>query len=150
MRNFDEQKLKSFLRVKMEKKEIKTENDWIEKIIKNLLIKNFYTKFIKLGKHKIYLHNIYNFVRDKMQLTWIKKKPFLSKVKKIYRTYLNRYYYYKNNKKLQEIQKKYTKLQITEAFFYLSLKEKVKLKEEDLKLFDEVLEIIFAPIMKKK
>ena len=133
----------------MEKNEIKTENDWLEKVIKSLLTRNFYTKFIKLGEHKIYLNNLYKFVKEKMQITWIKKKPFLSKTRKIYRIYLNRYYYYKNNKKLQKIQEKYKKPQVIEAFFYLSLKGKVKLREEDLELFDEVLEIIFAPLAKK-
>lgn len=132
-------------------KDIKKEADsWLDKVIKTLLINGFYKKFISVNKQKIYIENLYNFLKKDLQAGWIQKAPFTSKAKKLYNTLNSKYHYYKKNKRLQALQKKYPNLQITEAFFYLTLKEKSKLKDEDLETFDEVLEIIFAKLKQKR
>lgn len=134
----------------MEKDIQKQEENWLEKVIKTLLIVNYYKKFITLNQHKIYLENLYGYLKKDIGATWIKKAPFISKAKKIYNTFNSKYHYYKKNSRLKKIQRKYPNLQITEAFFYLAIKGKCKLKDEDLEAFEEMLEIIFAKIKQKK
>lgn len=133
----------------MDKEIEKKEKDWLEKIIRTLIINNYYKKFITVNKHKIYINNIYEYLKKDLGIVWLKKAPFISKAKKIYAILNSKYNYYKHNKNLQKIQKQYPTLQITEAFFYLTLKNKFKLKEEDLETFQEVLEIIFAKLKQK-
>ncbi len=128
----------------------KQEKSWLEKVINTLLIDAFYRKFISVGEKRIYLNNLYEFLKKQLGVTWVKKAPFMSIAKKIYHKYKNRYNFYKKNERLQKIQKKYPNLQLTEAFFYLSLKKNWKLKDEDLETFDEVLEIIFAKLKQKR
>ena len=128
----------------------KQEKSWLEKVINTLLIDAFYRKFISVGEKRIYLNNLYEFIKKQLGVTWVKKVPFMSMARKIYRKYKNRYKFYKKNKRLQRIQRKYPKLQLTEAFFYLSLKKNWKLKDEDLETFDEILEIIFARLKQER
>ena len=127
-----------------------TKQDWLEKLIKSYLIKAFYRRFITLGKHKIYLKNIYNYIREKMNIYWLKEKSFYTKARNIYNKMLSKYQYHRKSKELQKIQNKYKNLQVTEAYLYLSLNEKLKLKNEDLEIFDEMLDILFAKLKQKK
>jgi len=126
------------------------EKDWLKSVIKSLLTKNFYKKFITLGEHKIYIKNLYSFLKDDLNIIWLKEKPFVSKARGIYRTMLTKFYSYKRNERLKKLQKKYPNLQIIEAYYYLNLKKKFDLKNEDLEIFGEVLEILFAKLKKKK
>ena len=121
--------------------------DNIEKIIRGLLNRGFYEKFTK--DRKIWLKNYYEFLKKEVGLVWLEEKPFLNKAKKILNQYYVKLNKYKKYKKLQQIQKKYKKLKITEAFFYLSLKEKFMLKNEDLETFEEMLEILFSELKKE-
>jgi hypothetical protein len=124
--------------------------DWIENLIKRLLIRAYYKKFLNVGKYRIYVKNLYEYVVNDLKMDWIKEKPFLSKARKILHTYQTKFYKYKANERLKKLQNKYPTLQIIEAYYYLSLKEKCKLKNEDLNAFEEMLEILFAKIKKKK
>jgi len=120
------------------------EEKWLDKIIKTLLIRNFYRKFVTAGKHKIYLKNLYQYLKDDLNADWLKEKSFYTKARRIYQKLTKKYSYYKKNKELQKIQNKYKDLQIIEACYYLSLKGKFQLKNEDLEIFDEMLDIVFA------
>jgi hypothetical protein len=124
--------------------------DWLETITKNLLVNNFYKKFESIGEHKIYLKNIYLYLKNDLHMDWIKERPFLSKAKNIYNGLTTKFQNYKRNEKLQKIQRKYPELQINEAYFYLSLKNRVKMKDEDLELFEEMLNILVAKVKKHK
>jgi len=126
------------------------EQNWLKNVIKTLLIRNFYKKFITCGKHRIYLKNLYEFLRKDLQASWIKEKPFIAQAKKMYNQIIVKYYSYKNNERLKELQKKYPKLQIIETYYYLNLHEKFKLKDEDIELFEESLEILLAPLKQRK
>jgi len=126
------------------------EEKWLDKIIKTLLIRNFYRRFVTAGKHKIYLKNLYQYFKDDLNADWLKEKSFYTKARRIYQKLAKKYSYYKKNKELQKIQDKYKNLQIIEAYYYLSLKEKFKLKNEDLEIFEEMLNILFAKLKQKK
>ena len=134
----------------MKKEEQNNEKNWLEKVIRTLLMINFYKKFITLGKHKIYIKNLYKHLKEDLGIEWIKEKSFYTKARRIYQSLSKKYSYYKKNKELQRIQNKYKNLQIIEAYYYLSLKGKFKLKNEDLEIFDEMFDILFAKLKQKR
>ncbi len=121
--------------------------DKIEEIIEALMIKAFFEKFTR-GK-KIYIHGMYNFLKNKVGLVWLKEKPFYSKARKIYKKFYMRYRNAKKQKTLQKIQNKYKKLKIVESYTYLHYKDKFHFKNEDFEIFEEFLEILFSDIKKK-
>ena len=126
------------------------EEKWLDKITKTLIIRNFYRRFVTAGKHKIYLKNLYQYLKDDLNADWLKEKSFYTKARRIYQKLAKKYSYYKKNKELQRIQNKYKNLQIIESFYYLHLKGNVNLKNEDLESFEEMLNILFAKLKQKK
>lgn len=134
----------------MEKNQEFNQKDWLESITKRLLVKNYYKKFINVGEYRIYAKNIYEYLHDELQMDWLVEKPFVSKVRKILSSFKTKYLNYKKNERLKKIQNKYPTLQVIEAYYYLSLNGKFKLKNDDLELFKETLDILFAKIKNKK
>ena len=119
-----------------------------EKTMKTLIIINFYRKFA-LNK-KVKAENIYNFFVYKLGHYWLKKPPMLSHIRKKLTPYYNKLQRTKKNEEIQRIQKKYPDFKIGEAYFYWSVKEDRKLKQEDIKIFEEILDILTAGKMLEK
>jgi len=123
------------------------EKDKIEEIIEALMIKAFFEKFTR--DKKVYIKGMYEFLRKKVGLVWLKEKPFYSKARKIYERLHSKYRRVKRHKKMTKLQNKYKNLRIYEAYSYLEMKGKFKLVNEDIETFEEVLEILFANLKKK-
>jgi len=118
----------------------------IEKIVTGLIKKNFYKKFTQ--GYKVSAKSAYNFCVYKLHMTYLKSEPFSKFFKKIVSKFYVKYNRIRKDKELDLLQKKYSKLQIKEAFFYLSLHDKMKLCKDDLVLYEEMLDILFAKLKK--
>jgi len=118
----------------------------IEKIVIGLIKKNFYKRFIK--NYKISAKSAYKFCVYKLHMTYLKSEPFNKMFRKIVSKFYIKLNRIKKNEELDLLQKKYSKLQIKEAFFYLSLHDKMKLCKDDLVLYEEMLDILFAKLKK--
>ena len=111
-----------------------------EKTLRTLIINAFYRKFI-LNK-KIRAENIYNFFLYKLGHYWLQKPPMLSHIRKKLIPFYTKLRRTKKNEEIQRIQKKYPDFKVAEAYFYWSVKEDRKLKQEDIKIFEEILDIL--------
>ena len=119
----------------------------IEKVIKGHLKRAFFyhlkdnrkinsrilSEILNKSIGKDNFNNIIGFKRvfDKLKNTMYKK---IQRVRK--------------DKKIQELQKAYPNLKITEAFAFATLKNKFKLKDDDITLFREMIEILMANVEK--
>ncbi len=122
--------------------------DKLSILIKSLMKKAFFRKFA--DEKKIYIPGMYEYLKKQLGFTWLKKKSFYSKARKIYERLYQRYRNAKKQKKLQKLQDKYKGLKIIEAYAYLNMQDKFKYINDDFETFEEFLEILFAKIKKKK
>jgi len=126
----------------------KQEKDTIEKIIETLIKRQYLKKFLGL-KERIDLKSIYDFFKKELRFDFLEEKPFKAKAKKVYNKFKQQYHRIQNNDKLNILQGKYKKLRIIDAYAHLVFSGKWKLKNDDLELFEEMLEILFADIKKQ-
>ena len=114
-----------------------------EKTLRTLIINAFYRKFT-LNK-KIRAENIYNFFLYKLGHYWLQKPPMLSHIRKKLIPFYTKLRRTKKNEEIQRIQKKYPDLKVAEAYFYWTIKDNRKLKQEDFEVFEvfeQILDIL--------
>jgi len=118
------------------------EDKKFEKMIKTILKNSFYRKFSK--GYSINVNSIIDYLRFTLGFSWLNQNRLRNYINNILTQFYVKLNRLKKRKEIKELQKKYPDLQVTEAFFYLTLNEKMKLKKDDFKLFDEMVEILFS------
>jgi len=123
--------------------------DRFSKIIETLIKRQYILKLLGLKK-RISFQNFPYFFEKKLGLSFIKPNILIAKAKKINNNYKQICFRVKNNKRIQEIQRKYPNLKIIETYCYLMIEHNFRLKKEHLDIFETGLIILLSKIIEKK
>ena len=114
------------------------------KTIDTILKRQYYNKL--MGKSKrVSLQIICQFLREIGIKSYLKDD-----LERLNNKYKQTYFRVKNNKYIKKLQKRYPTLQIAETYTFFVIHDKLKLKKEDITIFDESLDILLYKVIKKK